>query len=86
MVVARDGDEVAKVQLAPRFQEAIDEAAMRVGASDADAYLEGWARSAWTSREGSPAAVAQAVADELDAQFDPDTLTRILDGLNGATA
>ena len=31
MVVAREGDETARAQLAQRFQEAIDEAAMRVG-------------------------------------------------------
>ena len=39
MVVARNGDDIAKVQLAARFQEAIDEAAMRMGETDADAYL-----------------------------------------------
>ena len=42
MVVVRDGEETVKVSLASRFQEAIDEAAMRVGAEDADAYLDGW--------------------------------------------
>ena len=41
MVVARDGADVAKIQLAARFQEAIDEAAMRMGSTDADAYLDG---------------------------------------------
>ena len=39
MVVARAGDETVKVQLAQRLQEAIDEAAMRLDAADADAYL-----------------------------------------------
>jgi len=38
MVVARSGDETVKVSLASRFQEAIDEAAMRLDAADADAY------------------------------------------------
>ena len=33
LVVAREGDTVTKTQLAPRFQEAIDEAAMRLGAT-----------------------------------------------------
>ena len=42
MVVARSGDETVKVSLASRFQEAIDEAAMRLDAADADAYLDGW--------------------------------------------
>ena len=37
LVVARDGDDVVKVPLPPRFQEAIDEAAMRLGAVDSPA-------------------------------------------------
>ena len=49
MVVVRDGEETVKVSLASRFQEAIDEAAMRVGAEDADAYLDGW-RKSWITR------------------------------------
>ena len=84
LVTARDGDVVTKVQLAPRFQEAIDEAAMRVGATDADAYLEGWNRTAWMPTDGDPAAVAEAVARDLDARFDQETLDRMLDELNGA--
>ena len=48
MVTARSGDETVKTTLAPRFQEAIDEAAMRLGDTGADDYLAGWDRSAWT--------------------------------------
>ena len=51
MVVVRDGEETVKVSLASRFQEAIDEAAMRVGAEDADAYLDGWRKSEFRDRE-----------------------------------
>ena len=36
------GDETVKSELAPRFQEAIDEAAMRLGDTGADDYLAGW--------------------------------------------
>lgn len=84
LVTAREGDVVSKVQLAPRFQEAIDEAAMRIGATDADAYLEGWNRTPWTEVDGDPATVAETVARDLDARFDDETLTRMLDELNGA--
>ena len=84
LVTARAGDVVAKVQLAARFQEAIDEAAMRLGATDSDAYLEGWNRSALTTADGDPADVAEQVARDLDAAFDPATLARMLDDLNGA--
>jgi len=36
LVVARDGEHVTKAPLAPRFQEAIDEAAMRLGETGSD--------------------------------------------------
>ena len=41
LVVARDGEHVTKSPLAPRFQEAIDEAAMRLGDTGSDDYLAG---------------------------------------------
>lgn len=83
LVVARQGDDVVKVQLAARFQEAIDEAAMRLGDTDADAYLAGWNRTPWQERPGAPADVAAAVAAELDASLDPARLQALLDALNG---
>lgn len=83
MVVAREGDVVVKVQLAPRFQEAIDEAAMRLGDTDADAYLEGWNKTPWSSAEGAPADIATAIAADLDARFPADALSTMLDALNG---
>lgn len=86
LVVARDGDVVAKVQLASRFQEAIDEAAMRMGETDADAYLAGWSKTPWVTLDGTPGAVAEAVAADLDAQFDDVTLNAMLDALNGASS
>ena len=55
MVAARAGEEMVKAQLAPRFQEAIDEAAMRLGESGADDYLAGWDRTPWTAADGTPA-------------------------------
>lgn len=84
LVVARDGDEIAKVQLAARFQEAIDEAAMRMGETDADAYLAGWSKTPWMPGDDKPAAVAERVAHELETQLNDDALTAILDALNGA--
>jgi hypothetical protein len=81
LVVARDGDEQVKVSLAPRLQEAIDEAAMRLGASDADAYLAGWVREPWTEAAGTPGEVAERVGRELEAQWDEAAITAYLDGL-----
>jgi Virulence factor len=78
MVIAREGEATSKVALPNRFQEAIDEAAMRAGASDADAYLADWRREDWRQRDGDPAAVAEAVAGELDEAFPPERLNGLL--------
>ena len=84
MVMAREGDETARAQLAQRFQEAIDEAAMRLGESDADAYMEGWRRGEWTPADGSPADVVQRVAEELEVELSEEALTALLDELGPA--
>ena len=81
MVAARTGDEVVKAQLAPRFQEAIDEAAMRLGDTGADDYLAGWGRSAWTEATGTPAEVLDRVVAELDAEWPASRVADYLDGL-----
>lgn len=86
MVVARDGDEVVKVPLAARFQEAIDEAAMRLGDTDADAYLEGWTRDPWQVMAGSAAQAADAVTAELEATWTPDALAALLDSYGPGTS
>ena len=54
LVTARDGERTAKAPLDARFMVAIDEAAMRLGATDSEAYLEGWRQSEWEERDGSP--------------------------------
>jgi hypothetical protein len=81
MVAARAGDESAKVQLAARFQEAIDEAAMRLGDTGATDYLEGWERSPWTEADGSPAEVLDRVSAELDREWPAERIADYLDGL-----
>ena len=78
LVTARDGEHTAKAALDARFMVAIDEAAMRLGATDSEAYLEGWRQSDWEAREGSPEAIAQAVARELDAEFTPERMQDLL--------
>ena len=79
LVTARDGERTAKAPLDPRFMVAIDEAAMRLGAIDSDAYLEGWRQSDWEERDGTPEAVAQAVAKQLERDFDEGRVQEMLD-------
>ena len=81
LVVAREGDVQAKTQLAPRFQEAIDEAAMRLGEVSSDAYLEGWHRADWTAGDGPPSELAAAVVARLEDEWSPEAIAAFLDGL-----
>lgn len=82
MVVVKDGDETVKVSLASRFQEAIDEAAMRVGAEDADAYLDGWRKSDWILEEGDATEVAERVSSGIENSLDDAGLQVMLDKLS----
>jgi hypothetical protein len=81
LVVARDGDVLAKTQLPVRFQEAIDEAAMRLGDVSSDAYLEGWHREDWASGDGAPSELAAAVVARLEAEWSPEAIAAFLDRL-----
>lgn len=79
MVTAREGRRnTAKVELPARFQVAIDEAAMRLNLTGTDAYIEQWRRGPWEERPGTPEAVAQTVAAEVEAAFPPERLRSIL--------
>jgi hypothetical protein len=85
IVTAREGAEVIKVQLPSRFQEAIDEAAMRVGAEGADAYLDGWTRGPWETVTGSATEAAEKVAHDLEATWTASALDALLDTLAAGT-
>lgn len=81
MVIAREGEQVIKIMLPTRFQEAIDEAAMRMGEIDADAYTSGWNRDPWVQSDELPQALADRVAEELETKFSQNYLQTILDEL-----
>ncbi|HET7172264.1 MAG TPA: virulence factor [Gaiellales bacterium] len=81
LVTARDAaGGTAKVELPPRFQEAIDDAAMRRGLAGSDAYLEQWRHDDWRDAEGSADEVADRVAAALDEEHPPERLEGMLDG------
>jgi hypothetical protein len=85
MVVARDGDATTKALLPPRFQEAIDEAAMRLGETGSEDYLGGWRRSDWTATDADPAAALDRVVGELDDLWPAERVTTFLDELGPET-
>jgi hypothetical protein len=77
-VVVKQGRETAKVPLTPRFQEAVDRAAMRAGKGSSGAYLADWKRSAPRTVTGDLAAAAQAEAARLEAQYSDEDLERLV--------
>jgi hypothetical protein len=77
LVIGKEGRKRHKLELAPRFAEAIDRAAMRAGRGSTDAYLEDW------RRESTPCEVdvQQAVSDEvtrLEAMFSEEFLEKVV--------
>ena len=73
-VVVKAGRKNAKVLLADRFQQAIDAAAMRDGASDTDDYLADWRRGEPVECGDDLDAEAQASADKIDNEYNMDRL------------
>ena len=84
LVTIREGDETVKVSLASRFQEAIDEAAMRLGSTGSDDYLAGWSRGAWIPAEGDITTVSERVSADLESRWDEAALTAYLDAIGPA--
>lgn len=76
-VKARSGPERATRELSPRFQEAIDAAAMASGAAGTDLYLAGWRTSEWEPAEGALAAVLDEVIATLERRHTQEELSRL---------
>ena len=76
-VTAKEGRARTAVELAPRFQEAIDAAAMRAGLIGTDAYLEEWRRETRACGDDMESEVAQE-AEWLDAAYTDDVLERLV--------
>ncbi|HSE06016.1 MAG TPA: virulence factor [Methylomirabilota bacterium] len=75
MVEATDGEHTVRVPLSQRFQDLIDAIAMREGATESEAYLEGWGPGPESERPGDAETVARQVSAELEESF-PDLVTR----------
>ena len=86
LVVAREGEHVTKASLAPRFQEAIDEAAMRLGDTGSDAYLAGWTRGGWTAANGTTTEVADRVVADLEESWSAERLADYLETVGASEA
>ncbi|CUJ94563.1 virulence factor [Shimia thalassica] len=78
-VIVGKGRRGAKVQLTERFEQAIDRAAMKIGAKDADAYLAEWRKATPYPVEGEAADVVAAEAARLEAEYDQARLKALID-------
>ena len=77
-VIAKQGRRNAKRQLAERFEQAIDRAAMRSGMRETDAYLGEWRRvDAGACGDDLEAAVEEHAA-RLEAEFTDELLKEMV--------
>ncbi|WP_299963227.1 virulence factor [uncultured Roseobacter sp.] len=78
-VIVGKGRRGSKRPLPERFEQAIDRAAMKVGAAESDAYLSEWRKAAPFSVDGEPDAIADAQATRLDAEYDRARIKALID-------
>jgi hypothetical protein len=76
-VIVKAGRKQARRQLSPRFQEAIDRAAMLAGLHGSDAYLDAWRRVGPESCGDDVEAEAAAAAARLEAAFSEPALNAL---------
>lgn len=77
-ISVKAGRKEEKRMLSERFQEAIDMAAMRDGASDTDAYLAEWRRAEPVSVGDDLAAEAEAALAKFEAAYDKERLKALI--------
>jgi hypothetical protein len=77
-VIVGKGRRGVKVPLPERFEQAIDRAAMKAGASETDAYLAEWRKAAPVEVAGDPEDVAQAAAARIVEEYDDARLKALI--------
>ncbi len=78
-VIVGKGRRGSKMPLPERFEQAIDRAAMKVGASETDAYLAEWRKAAPYEVAGEADEVARAEAARIDNEYDTGRLKALID-------
>jgi len=76
-VICKVGREKYKRQLNPKFEMAIDRAAMRAGKGSSEAYMSEWRRET-VAMEGNPQELVDNLVNELESQFDDEVLEKII--------
>jgi predicted lipid-binding transport protein (Tim44 family) len=78
-VLVGRGRRAVKVALSERFEQAIDRAAMKAGATGTDAYLAEWRKGDPETVPGEDAEAAEAVARRIEQDYDAAHLRRLID-------
>ena len=77
-VIVGKGRRGSKAPLPERFEQAIDRAAMKVGAKEADAYLSEWRKAAPYAVDGDPTEIAASEAARIETEYDQDRVKALI--------
>jgi uncharacterized protein (DUF111 family) len=78
-VVYKAGREKYKKQLDPKFEAAIDRAAMRAGKGSSDAYISEWIRETKRLEDFSePSKLLETQVQQLELEFSDEILERMI--------
>ena len=77
-VIVGKGRQAAKVQLPERFEQAIDRAAMKIGAEDTNAYLSEWRKGTSYQVEGDQTDIAKSEATRIETEYDQDKIKKLI--------
>lgn len=78
-IIAGKGRRAIRVALPERFEQAIDRAAMKIGAKDSDAYLAEWRKDPVSVPEADTQTAATAEAARIDTTYDTARLRALID-------
>ena len=84
-VIVKAGRKKESRKLDERFEQAIDMAAMRSGASETDAYLEEWRRDI-SEVDGDIAEIADQMQASIESEYDQERLKALIANGGHATA
>ena len=84
-VIVKAGRKKESRKLDERFEQAIDMAAMRSGASETDAYLEEWRRDV-TDVDGDIAEIADQTQASIEYEYDQEKLKVLIANGGHATS
>ena len=78
-VIVGKGRKASKIQLPERFEQAIDRAAMKIGAEDTDSYLAEWRKAESYSVNGEPDLIAKSEATRIDTEYTNQKIKQLID-------